>query len=298
MKSLPLVSIAIPTFNRANGYLKQALQASIQQKYPEIEIIVSDNCSNDNTEEVVRGFEDPRIRYIRQTENIGMNNNFNYCVDQARGAYFLLLPDDDLIDEDFLDICMKSSNYDLDIGIIRTGTRLIDEKNGVIVEYPNRVVGLSTLDFFLGWFAGKTAPYMCSTLFNTRRLKEIGGFHSKHNLFQDVGAEVKLAAHFGRVDIYDVKASFRKHSEELTHAAKISDWCEDSLELLDIICELVPENKSLIIENGMPFFAYICYNRTRAIKSRVKHLMAILMVYKKFHCQYYPTRQQLTHKIV
>lgn len=294
----PLISIGIPTYNRANGYLKQAIQASIKQNYPEIEIIVSDNCSNDNTQEVVRGFEDPRIRYIRQSENIGMNNNFNYCVQQARGAYSLLLPDDDLIDEDFIDICMKNANFDLDIGIIRTGTRLINEKNGVIAEYPNRVVGLSTLDFFLGWFTGKTAPYMCSTLFNTRRLKEIGGFHSKHNLFQDVGAEVKLAAHYGRVDIYDVKASFRKHSEELTHSAKVSGWCEDSLELLDLICELMPENKELIIARGMPFLAYICYNRTRAVKSTVKRTLAILTVFKKFHYKYYPTRQQLTHKII
>jgi glycosyltransferase involved in cell wall biosynthesis len=293
----PLISIGIPTYNRANGYLKQAIQASLNQNYPELEIIVSDNCSPDKTEDLVKGFADPRIRYFRQSENIGMNNNFNFCVRQARGAYFLLLPDDDLIDDDFIDVCMQAANYDTNIGIIRTGTRLINEKNEVIAEYKNRVVGLSTLDFFLGWFAGKTAPYMCSTLFNSGRLKEIGGFHSKHNLFQDVGAEARLVVSNGRVDVHDVKASFRKHTEELTHAAKIGAWCEDSLELLDLICDLIPEERSLIRTKGMPFMAYLSYNRARAVRSTMCRLAAFMIVFKKFHFRHLPTKRQLTHKI-
>ena len=120
--SLPLVSIAIPTYNRANGYLREALQASLGQSYPAIEIIVSDNFSSDNTEEVVRSYSDSRIRYFRQSENIGANNNFNFCLDQSRGAYFLLLPDDDLIDRDFIDVCIRAANYNTNIGITESFT--------------------------------------------------------------------------------------------------------------------------------------------------------------------------------
>ncbi len=62
----PLVTIAIPTYNRADGYLKQALQSAVNQTYKNIEIVVSDNCSPDNTEAVVRSYTDPRIRYFQQ----------------------------------------------------------------------------------------------------------------------------------------------------------------------------------------------------------------------------------------
>ena len=257
----PLVTIAIPTYNRADYYLRQSLKSAVSQTYPAIEIIVSDNCSTDNTETVVRNFADPRIQYFRQEVNIGANNNFNFLLKQAKGDYFLLLQDDDLIDSDFLETCMKSVNYNINVGIIRTGTRAIDSQGNVFHESLNMVGGLSTEDFFRGWFAGKTTLYLCSTLFNTRRLREIGGFKSKKNLFQDVIAEVQLASKFGRVDVQDIKASYRVHPLEMTFAARVSDWCEDSFELLNLMCELVPEeSKKIIRDAGMRFFSKLNYN--------------------------------------
>lgn len=72
--------------NRANSYLRCALQSAVSQTYKNIEIIVSDNCSPDNTESVVREFDDPRIRYYRQNQNIGPFKNFDFCLEQARGG--------------------------------------------------------------------------------------------------------------------------------------------------------------------------------------------------------------------
>lgn len=297
MVSKPLVSIAIPTYNRADKYLKQAIQASLSQTCREIEIIISNNYSSDNTEEVVGGFTDPRIRYFRQSQNIGYTRNYTFCMEQARGPYFLLLPDDDLIDRDFIEMCLKGVNYETNIGLIRTGTRVINNKGEVIGEYPNRVVGLPTLEFFLGWFAGKTSPYTCSTLFNTRRLREVGGFTSKHNLFHDLTAEFTIAARFGRVDICDIKASFRKHFEDVTHAAKVGNWCEDALQLMDLMCDLLPEKKELLKAKGMPFLAYLNYNRAMAVRSTWRRIAAYFIVFSKFGFRYLPARHQLTHKI-
>jgi glycosyltransferase involved in cell wall biosynthesis len=96
------VTIGIPTYNRANKTLPSTINSSLNQDYPNIEIIVSDNCSPDNTEAIVRSFNDERIKYIRQKTNVGPNNNYNACLNAAKGDYFLLLRDDDLIDEDFV----------------------------------------------------------------------------------------------------------------------------------------------------------------------------------------------------
>ena len=140
-----LVTIAIPTFNRADGNLICALQSAISQTYKNIEIIVSDNCSSDDTEQVVKQFKDPRLQYVRHPENIGANANFNFCLSQAKGDYFLLLHDDDLIDDDFVSVCMKAENYVFnDIGIIRTGTRWIDVDGNVLSEKPILVGACST----------------------------------------------------------------------------------------------------------------------------------------------------------
>ena len=86
----PLVSIGIPTFNRADGNLRKVIERALGQTYQNVEVIVSDNCSSDRTPELVQSIEDHRLRYIRQEVNIGANNNFNFCLNQAKGEYFLL----------------------------------------------------------------------------------------------------------------------------------------------------------------------------------------------------------------
>ncbi len=287
--SRPLVTIAIPTYNRADGYLRQVLESAINQTYPNVEVIVSDNCSPDDTETVVKSFSGPRLRYFRHAENIGPNNNFNFCVEQAAGDYFLLLHDDDLIDEDFVDVCMQAADHRTDVGIIRTGTRLIDAQGDVLKERPNRAGGLSTADFFRGWFTGKTSLYLCSTLFNTRRLKEIGGFQSKHNLFQDVVAEVQLAAKFGRVDVYEVKASFRKHDLGMTFSSKVDQWCEDSRFLLDLMCDLVSEDQVPAVKrDGTRYFSRMNYDLAGRIQSPLERLTTYWTIYRTFDYRYPP----------
>lgn len=98
----PLVSVIIPTYNRPE-YLKQALTSAIKQTYQNLEIIVSDNCSTDKTQEIVQSFRDTRIRYWRQPENKGMFANQMHAFKMARGKYVASLHDDDMWNEDFLE---------------------------------------------------------------------------------------------------------------------------------------------------------------------------------------------------
>lgn len=92
-----LVTVAVPTFNRAD-YLRATLQSVVEQDYQNIEILVSNNCSTDNSESVVKEFTDPRISYYRQEKNIGMVGNWNYCLNKAKGDFILILSDDDILE--------------------------------------------------------------------------------------------------------------------------------------------------------------------------------------------------------
>jgi glycosyltransferase involved in cell wall biosynthesis len=284
--SLPLVTIAIPTYNRADNYLHQALTSALTQTYPNIEIIVSDNCSTDHTETFVTGVSDSRIRYFRHDQNIGANSNFNFCLQQAKGTFFLLLHDDDLIDNDFIETCINASTYAGEVGIIRAGARVIDLVGKIVAENPNVQDGSSIDDFFLNWFRGNPL-YLCSILFHTEKLRSIGGFNSTYNLLQDVQAEVQLAAMFGRIDVRDVKASFRRHELALTSQTRVTDWCNESLILLDLMCSLVSEKKGLVYREGMEFFANLCYRRA-SVKSRLRRIVYYLIVLQKFRYKYLP----------
>ena len=280
--NFPLITIGIPTYNRADGYLKEAIESALNQTYPSLEIIIADNCSSDDTGLVVASFNDSRIRYYRHHENIGATNNFNFCLNKTTGVFFLLLHDDDLIDKDFVETCMETVKNRLDIGIVRTGTRVIGPDGKVLNETPNTVDGLTTENFFRAWFSRKTALYLCSTLFNTKRLREIGGFKSRHNLFEDVLAELELASKYGRIDIPDVKASFRHHPSANTFVSGVNSWCEDSLFLLDSICNMPIKNKALIRKEGLRYFSTFNYELAIKINSPLNRYVAYLSIIKAF----------------
>jgi len=98
----PILSISIPTYNRAEYLdmnLKQLSNELISVSHVEIEIIVSDNSSTDNTEQVVQKFikEGLSVRYYRNSENLGWGKNFFQCFNLSTGKYVLLLGDDDFL---------------------------------------------------------------------------------------------------------------------------------------------------------------------------------------------------------
>jgi glycosyltransferase involved in cell wall biosynthesis len=290
-RALPSVTVAIPTYNRADSYLRDALDSAVSQSYPNLEILVSDNCSTDNTEELVRGYRDSRIRYVRQQSNIGMLRNENYCVQAASGHYFQLLCDDDMIDSDFVESCIGTAGADSDVGVILTGTRLVGESGVLLGENRNTAGGLSTTDFFRAWLERKVPLYMCSTLYNTAKLRSVGGFHSRKNLYEDNVALFKLAALYGRVDIEAPKASFRLHGQGMGSVARLRDWCDDSLYLLDVMCSLVPDADGRLRREGMRSLCRQNYYRTdRLVRPRFRRLLSYLMVYGMFGYCYSPVR--------
>lgn len=103
-----LVTIGLQTYNRANSYLKPTLNSLLAQSFKDFELVISDNSSKDETEKVCREYEkkDPRIRYIRQKENIGYVSNVNFLRAQARHKYFLGACDDDIFAPTFLEKCV------------------------------------------------------------------------------------------------------------------------------------------------------------------------------------------------
>jgi hypothetical protein len=103
----PLVSIGIPTFNRAGG-LRRAVASARGQTYRNVEIVISDNGSSDATPQVCQELAatDPRVRVMREPVNRGPIANFNSVIAELRGEYAMLLADDDWLDADYVEQCL------------------------------------------------------------------------------------------------------------------------------------------------------------------------------------------------
>lgn len=90
----PFFSICIPTYNRAH-LLPAAIKSALAQTDSDFEIIVVDNASRDNTQEILRRYDDPRIRVVRNTQTVSMYANHNICVEHARAPWVVFLHSDD-----------------------------------------------------------------------------------------------------------------------------------------------------------------------------------------------------------
>jgi glycosyltransferase involved in cell wall biosynthesis len=113
-----LVSIGLPTFNRAS-LIKKALDSLLAQTYGNFELIISDNCSTDETEKVCREYaiKDKRISYIKQKENIGLIANSLFVLTCASGEYFMWACDDDWWDTKFIELLKKPLDENPDYGV-------------------------------------------------------------------------------------------------------------------------------------------------------------------------------------
>ena len=123
-----LVTICIPTFNRGK-FLPLALESASSQSYQNIEILVTDNHSTDDTPEIVRSFseKDPRISYHRHQRNIGMVGNFNSGLRLARGSLVKILCDDDFLAPDCIDKSVEVFRRYPDVELVACSRQVLDE---------------------------------------------------------------------------------------------------------------------------------------------------------------------------
>jgi glycosyltransferase involved in cell wall biosynthesis len=288
-KEHPLVTIGIPTYNRAGSYLKCSLESALNQRYNNLEIIVSDNCSQDNTKELVLGYNDGRIKYYRHDPSVKPHENAHYCVMNALGEYFLLLHDDDLIDSDFIEVCVKSMGG-REVGLVHTGARIINNDGTILKERRNPHGKSTTFEYFNAVLWGKAVTYFCNTLYRTMYLRSVGGFRSETFTYQDVATNIRIVHLYDRIEIEEPKASYRIHNSKLGTVSGISKWCDDSLYLIDLMSELMPEHRDYFQKEGRIGFSKRNYHRAHRIVRPFFRPYAYYIVYSKYGYSYSPLR--------
>lgn len=125
------LTIAILTYNRLE-FLKQTILSVLRSYRDNVEIIVFDNASNDGTlEYLLEMSQSNKLRYFRHDTNIGMGGNANFILQNINSDYLLMLHDDDLISEHYIDeiVSFINDNEDNDIVMIGTGYHLIDSSS-------------------------------------------------------------------------------------------------------------------------------------------------------------------------
>jgi glycosyltransferase involved in cell wall biosynthesis len=136
-----LVSIGLPVYN-GGRYLASALKSLLDQDYANLELIVSDNASTDDTEEICRRFaqEDSRITFRRNESNVGSATNFNTVFELSRGQYFMWAAHDDLWHPHYIRRCAEVLRHHHDVVLCSTDIDFMDEQGQIFsYEHYNRL---------------------------------------------------------------------------------------------------------------------------------------------------------------
>ena len=139
---MPRVTVFIPTYNRAR-LLPEAIKSVLGQTYDDFKLVVSDNASDDSTPEVVASFDDPRLEYVRQPENLGMLGNHNWFLQRIETDYAL---DPAGRRPASTRRGSSASVAELDrlprAGIVHAGFDVIDENGSVLLPHTNWTYGI------------------------------------------------------------------------------------------------------------------------------------------------------------
>ena len=132
----PRVSLGMPVYN-GERYLERTLDSVLAQTYVDFELVISDNGSSDRTQAICEYYAsmDKRVKYSRNSKNIGIAPNFNRAYELSSGEYFKWTDYDDLLTPEFLEKCVEVLDKNPNVACAFPKTRLIDQNDNPIDDF-------------------------------------------------------------------------------------------------------------------------------------------------------------------
>lgn len=244
----PIISIGIPTYNRRE-YLIKAVQSALAQTYEEIEVIVSDNASTDDTWQHLEAIQDHRVRRIRQPRNLGMTANFNATLDAATGEFFLLLSDDDLLMPTAIEELSGPFRSSLagirpdSIGVCWCPCTLIDASGAKLWDTDGGDTIEPSFSLIENLWRGRRGPRLASILLRTADARRVGGYDdARFGLLCDTANWGQAAVLYPyTVCISKPLVQYRIHASSGTGTAVCMTWQQWGDRLHDALLSSVRE---------------------------------------------------------
>lgn len=129
----PKVSVLIPAYNHEK-FLKETIESVLNQTFPDFELLISDDCSTDNTAQVIKSFSDERITGIFFEKNRGTVRTLNHLLSIAKGEYIAVLGSDDVWELDKLEQQLEVLENDKSLAACFTWASIIDQDSKIISD--------------------------------------------------------------------------------------------------------------------------------------------------------------------
>lgn len=229
-----MISIGLPAYK--DVFLKEAISSVLSQSFKDFELIIVNDCSPFNIDKIVNEFNDNRIKYFVNEKNLGKESivdNWNRCLQYAKGDYFVLFSDDDLYQQNFLEEMygLISANFKFKVAHCRTN--IIDEHGKIIGFTPSCPQHESIDEYIFHIVNGYRRQYAFEFIYSTEYLREIGGFYRlKFAWGSDYITAIKMTGFYGILHCNKELASWRLSNHNISSVGNIKGRLHD-LELYE-----------------------------------------------------------------
>ena len=217
-----LVSVIVVTYNSSN-YVLETLESVYRQSYPDIELIVSDDCSKDNTLDICQQWvEKNKNRFtntkVIQTEcNIGICGNYNFALKHANGDWIKYIAGDDILEDNCIERFV--ANIKADTYLYTCITKHLQNETGETQLYKTRIPESSAWHqarYMLKYLYGINGP----TLFVERKhLNELGGFEEKYPMIEDWPIAIRFSTNGYQIGIINEPlVQWRIYGDSISHS--------------------------------------------------------------------------------
>ena len=208
-----LITFGVPTYD--SPYLEQTLRSVLSQTLSDLEVIVSDDGRKPETQALVERLADRRVRYVASEGPPGVPANWNRCLRQASGTYFVLLPDDDVVAPEFAEHMVRALETQPTAGFAQCGIISVDEELKILAD----LVVHPPVDFLSGYdaLAWQLETMRCNPaalMFRRSVLMRFGGW--QEHFWDDWALALRIAFRHGFVFVGQAFALIRSHETNLS----------------------------------------------------------------------------------
>jgi glycosyltransferase involved in cell wall biosynthesis len=227
MEAIPKVSVLIPTYNYAR-YLDEAIQSVLNQTMSDFELIIIDDKSNDNTDQVVANYlHDPRITYHKNPVNLGLVKNFNRALEFARGQYIKFLLADDKIDKTLLEKFTAVLDEHPNVSLVTSGSGTFgDVKEIRQLPFTGMQSGKKVIMEALNHGKGNWIGEPTVVMFRKSDLT-VGRFNPEYICLVDLDMWLRLLTIGDCFIIPETLAYFRVHGKQASSKSEIRNWFDE-----------------------------------------------------------------------
>jgi glycosyltransferase involved in cell wall biosynthesis len=213
----PLVSIILPTYNGKSERLSEAINSILTQSYMNFELIILNDASTNNIEEIILEFakQDKRILYLKNEKNLKLTKTLNKGLKLVKGKYIARMDDDDVwVYPDKLKKQIEFLEAHPDYGLIGTNAIIMDENGEDLYRLAKPTTDKKIKENMLvgNWFVHP------SIVMRTSIIKQVGGYDPNWNFVEDYELRIRIGmvSKIENLSDYRVKVRYRKKTGSVT----------------------------------------------------------------------------------